>query len=54
MLLLLGFFGFLGGMGLMVWKGFDAEGVIQPRPALVWGLVTVASAALWIIGMRVA
>ncbi|HEV8321540.1 MAG TPA: hypothetical protein VG389_08000 [Myxococcota bacterium] len=53
-LLLLGFFGWLGGLGCLVWRGFDEEGLLRPRAALLWGAVTVAAAALWIVGMRVA
>lgn len=53
-LLLLGFFGWLGGLGLLVWRGFDRDGLLKPRVALLWGVVAVAAAALWIVGMKVA
>ena len=50
----LAFFVWLGCLGMLAWRGLDAEGQLQRRQALQWGSASVLSGLLWVVLVRLA
>ncbi len=51
LIVLLGFFGWVGGMIGWIWKGFDREGKMYWRSSFPWLLGVVTCFSLWIVGL---
>ncbi len=51
LLVVLAFFGWVGGGAAFAFRAWDEEGAFQPGPALTWGGVIAGCLALWILGM---
>jgi hypothetical protein len=47
----LSFAGFVACFLLFIWKGFDREGRVQRRGALLWLALTAACLAIWLFSL---
>lgn len=54
LLLLVGFFGWVGGAFAFAWRAIDEEDRIVRHEALRWGAVVVVGLVLWLVGMALA
>lgn len=54
LLVVLAFFGWVGGAFVFVWRAWDTEGRFHGGPALGWAGVVVGCMALWIVAMAMA
>jgi len=51
LLVVLAFFGWVGGGVAFAFRAWDDDGALQPGPALAWGGVITGCLALWILAM---
>lgn len=51
LILLSGMLGWMTSTLVFIFKAFPARGKFEARPAVKWGLVTVASFLVWIVGL---
>lgn len=50
----LAFLGWFGAIVAFAWRGFDADGRLQPRSALKWGVAAAMLFATWLVLVRYA
>lgn len=48
---LIGLFGWISFMLVLLVKAFPGRGVFEARPACIWGAAVLISYGIWIVGM---
>lgn len=51
LIVVLGFFGWIGSTIALIFKGIDDNSRLVKRKALFWGIMIVACYALWVAGL---
>lgn len=51
LVLLIGLWGWIASTLVFIFRAFPARGIFAARPARIWGICSVLSFTIWIVGL---